>query len=87
MFAGGEQARLGTKVWRPLPGTFTEHRVYVLPSEASPILFGLDTIRKLVLLADTPSGCLALSLLPSSLQETSIRQAAFAMQVDTSQSE
>ena len=41
-FAGGEQAQSGTKVWRPLPGADSEQfSVYVVPSEVTPILFGL----------------------------------------------
>ena len=45
-FAGGEQAHSGTKVWLPLQGTDSEQfSVYVVLSEATPILFGLDMIR------------------------------------------
>ena len=46
-FAGGEKAHSETRIWLPLPGTSHERfAVQIVPSEVTPILLGLDILRK-----------------------------------------
>ena len=55
-FAGGEKAHSETRIWLPLPGTRHERfAVHIVPSEVTPILLGLDTLREsgLVINADS----------------------------------
>ena len=56
-FAGGEKAHSETRIWLLLPGTRHERfAVHIVPSEVTPILLGLDTLREfgLVINANSP---------------------------------
>ena len=49
----GEHTHSGSKVWLPLSGADSEQfSFYVVPSEATPVLFGLDMIREFGLVID-----------------------------------